>query len=231
MRARRFAFLLMIGLVVTCGITLAAAWHADRDATRQGLRRAGLAVEAAIVPILARFNFMMAPAPSHEEQAIWSAIVEQYSRGAGYGRTRIAIAPMSHANHFDEPHEVYDRLVIGWSRDEGMPWLASAVHEFLIKNERRTRIRCVLPRGSKFVADREYLQFADDRWAWEKFTGATSTDVSLSMSRVGFNLTGTRALLHVSVVCGGMCGSGHYIVLEKRNGTWVPIAERITGIA
>ena len=43
-------------------------------------------------------------------------------------------------------------------------------------------------------------------------------------SRVGFDRAGQAAIVFVTHVCGGLCGTGHYIVLEK-NAVW-----RITAV-
>jgi hypothetical protein len=43
----------------------------------------------------------------------------------------------------------------------------------------------------------------------------------VTWSRIGFNADGTQALFYESYRCGGLCGTGRYIVMEKRNGGWV----------
>lgn len=43
----------------------------------------------------------------------------------------------------------------------------------------------------------------------------------LTFSRVGFSPDGTQALFYLSATCGGLCGSGYYIVMEKHSGQWV----------
>ena len=42
----------------------------------------------------------------------------------------------------------------------------------------------------------------------------------ISISRVGFNQMGTQALVYIAYGCGGLCGSGGYMVLAKENGLW-----------
>lgn len=39
-------------------------------------------------------------------------------------------------------------------------------------------------------------------------------------SRVGFNADGTQALFYEGYRCGGLCGTGRYVVMEKKNGSW-----------
>jgi hypothetical protein len=42
----------------------------------------------------------------------------------------------------------------------------------------------------------------------------------VTFSRVGFNGSGTQALVYVVRMCGGLCGSGCYVFLEKKGGAW-----------
>ena len=41
------------------------------------------------------------------------------------------------------------------------------------------------------------------------------------LSKVGFNPDRTQAMLYAGRQCGGLCGSGSYLLLNKRNGKWV----------
>jgi len=43
----------------------------------------------------------------------------------------------------------------------------------------------------------------------------------IALSRVGFNANSDQALAYMQHVCGGVCGSGHYLLLVKNNGGWV----------
>ena len=38
---------------------------------------------------------------------------------------------------------------------------------------------------------------------------------------MGFNADGTQALFYISNRCGGLCGRGSYVVMEKRDDHWV----------
>jgi hypothetical protein len=42
----------------------------------------------------------------------------------------------------------------------------------------------------------------------------------LTFSRVGFSVDGTQALFYLSNHCGDLCGTGMYVVMEKRDGRW-----------
>ncbi len=63
-----------------------------------------------------------------------------------------------------------------------------------------------------------------DVWGryYQKFPGSQGI---LTFTRVGFNSDGTQALLYWSNICGGLCGEGAYVVMEKHNGQWLIVAE------
>jgi hypothetical protein len=42
----------------------------------------------------------------------------------------------------------------------------------------------------------------------------------LTFSRIGFSADGTQAFFYWSNRCGGLCGSGNYVIMEKRSGQW-----------
>jgi len=42
-----------------------------------------------------------------------------------------------------------------------------------------------------------------------------------TLSRVGFSADATQALFYISNRCGGLCGSGWYVLMEKRDGRWL----------
>ena len=43
----------------------------------------------------------------------------------------------------------------------------------------------------------------------------------VTWSRVGFNADRSQALFYESYRCGGLCGTGRYMVMEKKNSGWV----------
>lgn len=52
---------------------------------------------------------------------------------------------------------------------------------------------------------------------YKRFPGSPGI---MTFSRVGFSEDGTQALFYLSNHCGGLCGTGMYVVMEKRNGKW-----------
>jgi hypothetical protein len=53
---------------------------------------------------------------------------------------------------------------------------------------------------------------------YKRFPGSTGI---ARFSRVGINAAGTQALFYASHECGGLCGGGWYVVMERRDGRWV----------
>ena len=45
-------------------------------------------------------------------------------------------------------------------------------------------------------------------------------------SQVGFNDRHDQAFVYVGRSCGGLCGAGEYVLLNKVNGTWEVLAKR-----
>jgi hypothetical protein len=70
-------------------------------------------------------------------------------------------------------------------------------------------------------ADLKRLITNDHLHGWDLFwkTYPKSTGL-LTLSRVGFNATKTRAFLSAAEICGPLCGYGYTFVLEKQNGAW-----------
>lgn len=58
-----------------------------------------------------------------------------------------------------------------------------------------------------------------DGWSnfYKKYPESTG---EINFSNVGFNAQSTQAIVYVVYGCGGLCGSGEYYLLEKKNGKW-----------
>ena len=53
---------------------------------------------------------------------------------------------------------------------------------------------------------------------YKRFPGSPGI---LTFSRVGFSEDGAQALFYVADRCGGLCGGGFYVVMQKRSGHWL----------
>jgi hypothetical protein len=67
----------------------------------------------------------------------------------------------------------------------------------------------------KLTGPNEVLDF------WERFYRRYPHAPGLiGFSNVGFNQAHTQAFVYISHGCGGLCGEGEYVLLEKRGGAW-----------
>jgi hypothetical protein len=60
------------------------------------------------------------------------------------------------------------------------------------------------------------------------FPGASGI---ISFSHVGFDSTLREAIVSVSFVCGGLCGSGHRYVLKKKRGRWEVVSKLMVWVS
>lgn len=58
-----------------------------------------------------------------------------------------------------------------------------------------------------------------------------STSGLITLSRIGFAHDGRRGLLSASRFCGGLCGEGYYILVEKLDGRWRVVASVMAWVA
>jgi hypothetical protein len=62
--------------------------------------------------------------------------------------------------------------------------------------------------------------FKNGSWPafYKRFPGSPGI---MGFSRVGFSADGAQALFYASHTCGGLCGGGEYVVMDRRDGRWV----------
>ncbi len=85
--------------------------------------------------------------------------------------------------------------------------------------DRRLHIRVKYLLLTPIQLDRLFKRGVSIGWNsyWKTYHHATGL---LSLSRVGYNSTRTRAFVYVAEACGPRCGNGYTYVLEKQNGAW-----------
>ena len=120
---------------------------------------------------------------------------------------------------------------VPWGKTaESLRKKAPALQEATIDSFRKANSRqAVLHRSVRTPIDYEVVTSAQleaifcKHWGdwpeyYKQFPGASGI---VTWSRVGFNLDGTQALFYESFRCGGLCGTGRYLVMEKKNGSWM----------
>jgi len=72
------------------------------------------------------------------------------------------------------------------------------------------------------VLDESQLEIVLKTGGWpafyKRFSGSPGI---MKLSRVGISADGNQALFSASHECGGLCGGGEYVVMEKRDGRWL----------
>jgi hypothetical protein len=236
MRASKTRLALLIAIGAIGGgavILLTLISQVGWSATKRQLHETAFTAENAAWPIVSRAGVLLAPGASREERDVWRLIIREYAQGPGARTLPIAVNPVAGwPKHEQEPpSQLAHRIIDGWSPRTGTPEAETAIHDFLAKNTRPVQVDVALPKGSRFVRYEVFERSFSDRFGWEAFSGANHVEAYLTVSRVGFNMFGTRALVYVDVSCGGLCGHGVYYVLEKRGGKWVRSAEQLKWIA
>jgi hypothetical protein len=73
--------------------------------------------------------------------------------------------------------------------------------------------------------------FADGRWWTDYYKKYPDSQGYLALSRIAFSADGNQALFYASNSCGGKCGTGTYVVMEKRDGHWKLVKEIMVWIS
>jgi hypothetical protein len=209
---------------------------AGRAATEKQLFDTLLRVETRVWPLVGRIAQVVSPGISSSEREVWSYIVSEYSRGPKGAALPLAINPVAQwpTRERESPADLNHRIVDGRPPNEpGDPDAASAVQDFLLKSSRPVLLtKLKLPRASRFVEFQALANHNSERFGWEPFSGENGgVEGYLSLSRVGFNLFGTRAIVYVELFCGGLCGHGTYYVLERRSGKWQRVSDHLRWIS
>jgi hypothetical protein len=107
---------------------------------------------------------------------------------------------------------------------------APSLQQTTIDAFRRANARqAFLGRGFRFPVEYEIVDesrlapiFKRDGGGWDayykQYPGAQGI---ATVSRIGFSADGAQALFYIKNSCGGLCGSGWYLIMEKRDGRWI----------
>jgi len=96
---------------------------------------------------------------------------------------------------------------------------------YIEKNKEKHRLNNSFDLKMKYVlVERQEIErqiFSESTNGWEefykKYTGSAGY---VGLSRVGFNYKTNQALVYMEHMCGGLCGSGHYLLLIKDKYGW-----------
>jgi hypothetical protein len=103
--------------------------------------------------------------------------------------------------------------------------IGSAIAEYVELNKKPL----VLQRNLSVAIPYELITFKDlksaiEQGGWEGFYKKYPDSGGwIELSAVGFNAEKTVAVVYMGHSCGGLCGGGQFHVLQKKEGTWVPL--------
>jgi hypothetical protein len=159
---------------------------------------------------------------SAEEYDVYSAVIANMladEKGTFDTQEKIKVLVIksrtsTDGSSFDRPDEHFQQ----W-----FPMVKEGVaRDYQIKNKTPVRLKSFFGLNLKYVlADELLLQKMFKRGGWEEFYKRyPDSGGYIAFSRVGFNPAMDQALVYIAHGCGGLCGTGHYVLLEKSADKW-----------
>jgi hypothetical protein len=173
--------------------------------------------------------------PTDDEYAVYSAFLNSGREGS-----TLAIIQETKDGAAD-PRNEFDAALMRerWNSNQAPPVVpdASLVDSFARVRSLRALLaadRLKVP-AERVIHDSDVRSFFTQRpgdlsGAWEAFHKQYGGGY-LIFSRVGFNHDHMQTLLSVSVHCGGLCGTGLYVLLQKVGGDWRPVSQKMTWVS
>lgn len=160
------------------------------------------------------------------EQAVYSAVL-----GEMFGSSKatlLVIKADTVTNHFSGPEE--------WKNvSEQLPTLSEqTVEDYKTKNTDPQQIKELDIKTKHVLLGKKDLDqiFKAGREGREEFYKQYPDSGGLiGFSRVGFNGQMDQALVYVEHWCGGLCGTGHYVLLKKDGGAWKVVVKHIVWVS
>ena len=166
---------------------------------------------------------------SKAEREVWLTLIQLYAMAPRNRPIFIGVDPVATWPTYERepPGELRDRIVNGWARgNPGTPAAAAAVEHFLLQNERAALLSCHdLPDRVSCIPRAALERHAREFDGWSAFSQENKgVREYLKVSRVGFNVPHSLAVLYAEASCGVLCGGGGYYVFTRNRGSWHLIA-------
>jgi hypothetical protein len=161
---------------------------------------------------------------TEEEFAVYAATIDKLIAGgvaAFAGNAKVTLLVI-------KDHTVADRFFPGllenheYIRQELPSLLDETLNDYKHKNKEQSSLKDSFKLKIKHVliSEEEIKQTIKDA-GWKDFYEKYPESGGLiSFSRVGFDSRMTQALVYFEHWCGGLCGSGNYILLRKEGESW-----------
>src|SRR5215217_7791371 len=99
---------------------------------------------------------------------------------------------------------------------------AGVARDYRARNKESVRLKESFQLNIKYVlVDKKEIEKIFNGGRWEEFYKRyRDSGGFISLSRPGFNPAMNQALVYIAHACGGLCGTGHYVLLEKSVDGW-----------
>lgn len=96
------------------------------------------------------------------------------------------------------------------------------IDDYLAKNAKSHQFTKSLDLKLEYtLVPKEKIKQIFEELSWDEFYRQfPDSGGYIALSRVGLNSRGDQAFVYRRHMCGGLCGSGHYLALVKKNGEW-----------
>ena len=166
---------------------------------------------------------------SDQEYKIYSIIIDSLYR---FPSTKIiVICDSTNKDYFLERSDIYSngidslylKIVI---KGFNLPDSNYIYNDYMLKNSKKYMLseeRFYFNINLSFVSKRKIKTIFESKLVdgWQEFYEQYPNSTGfIELTRIGFNESNDRAIVYVENYCGGLCGEGHYLLLEKKENNW-----------
>ncbi|HET6975131.1 MAG TPA: hypothetical protein VFI24_02325 [Pyrinomonadaceae bacterium] len=173
---------------------------------------------------------------STEEYAVYSAVIANMfpdEKRADDSKDKVIPLVILNVTGTDRPRpkEVQGELYF----KQMFPTLPAGVaQDYNARNNEPARLKESFDLKLKYILvdDKEIKKIFDVGRNWEEFYKRyPGSRGFILLSRVGFNAEMNQALVYIQHSCGGLCGTGNYMLLEKKDDRWQVVKRSMAWIA
>lgn len=179
------------------------------------------------------------------EYEVFSAYITETFTGppaterVGSGVSRIVIVNMTQSDENDSLLDENDKPIPWTTLLKYLKKKAPSLKPTTVTAFREANLRqAPLSRSFRLPVEYELVSSAEidaifdrDGWWPDYYKKYPDSQGHLTLSRVGFSPDRTQALFYASNHCGGKCGTGSYVVMEKRGSSWTKVKEVVMWIS
>jgi hypothetical protein len=166
---------------------------------------------------------------SNQEYIIYSVILDSLYR---YPSTKtIVICDSTNFDYFFRGSDIYTngidslylKIIINGF---GLSDSNYIYHDYLAKNKNKYKLfddMFSLDINLSFISKRQFEDIFEGDLAggWQEFYDKFPNSTGfVELTRIGFNERKDKVIVYVENYCGGLCGDGNYLLLEKINSKW-----------